>query len=511
MSNKKIAINLITNSISFIVAFGISFFLTPFIVKNVGAEAYGFVSLATNFVTYISLITVALNSMAGRYVSIKIHQNDMEGANKYFSSVIFANITISIILILPSIIVVSFIDRFINIPVELISDVRILFLLVFIGFFISLITSLFSVALFVTNNLYLSALRQIEGAILKAVLTYLLFSYLPIKVFYISLISIIIQVYIALWNLHYTKKMLSDIKVSKKYFDLNAIKELISSGVWNTVNRLSYILNVGLDLLISNLFIGAGAMGTLAIAKTIPAMITNILGMFASVFGPDFTRFYAKDQFEEMVKLLKRSIKLLGVFVNIPVAGLIVFGDIFYALWIPAQNSRQLHILSILTIAALIINGSTASLSSIFTVTNRIKLISLVNLFLGLLSTIIVIVLLKTTGLEVYAVAAVSTVLSIIRDLLFTFPYAAKCLKQKWYVLYWPAFRTALSVLVVSSVFLTFRILFDINTWIELIGFGLLSAMIGIVLNIMIILSENEKRYLFDVATRKSSKMRKKY
>lgn len=498
MSNKKIAINLVANSISFIIALGISFFLTPFILENVGAEAYGFISLANNFVTYISLITIALNSMAGRYVSIKIYQNDMEGANKYFSSVLFANIIASILIILSAMIVVFFIDKFISIPIELISDVKVLFILVFVGFIISLITSLFNVALFATNNLYLSALRNIEGAIIRAVLTFVLFSYLPTKVFYIGIINIIFQAYIAVWNLHYTKKLLSDIKISKRFFDVNAIKELISSGVWNTVSQLSYILNEGLDLLISNLFIGSLAMGMLAVAKTVPSMILNVTSILSSTFAPDFTKLFAQDQFDEMIRLLKRSIKLLGVLVNIPIAGLIVFGDIFYSLWVPTQDADQLHMLSILTIVTLIISGSTASVYSIFTVTNNLKLNSLVILFQGVLSTIIVIILLKTTELGIYAIAGVSSALAIIRNLVFTFPYAAKCTKQKWYVLYWPAFRTSMSVIIVSSICLVFRMLFEIDTWKELIGLGLLSGLIGFVLNTIIIFSKNEKKYLFN-------------
>ena len=51
MSKKIMVINFFANFLSFAISLIISFFLTPYIVKTVGAEAYGFVSLANSFVS----------------------------------------------------------------------------------------------------------------------------------------------------------------------------------------------------------------------------------------------------------------------------------------------------------------------------------------------------------------------------------------------------------------------------------------------------------------------------
>ena len=81
---KQTGINLIAQVIAFGINLGISFFLTPFIVEKIGVEANGFVSLANNFVEYAQLITISINSMAGRFITIKLHQKNPEDANKYF-------------------------------------------------------------------------------------------------------------------------------------------------------------------------------------------------------------------------------------------------------------------------------------------------------------------------------------------------------------------------------------------------------------------------------------------
>lgn len=86
--NKQLVINMAANLLSTVVGFCVSFFLTPFIIERVGVEANGFVSLAGNFMSYATIVTTALNSMAGRFITISIHQEDYDETNKYMSSVL---------------------------------------------------------------------------------------------------------------------------------------------------------------------------------------------------------------------------------------------------------------------------------------------------------------------------------------------------------------------------------------------------------------------------------------
>ena len=98
MKNKNLLINIVTSIISLATSIGISFFLTPYIVDKIGKEAYGFIGLINNLVSYISIITIALNSMAGRFITIKIHQNNEKEANEYFNSVLISNIIMALLL-----------------------------------------------------------------------------------------------------------------------------------------------------------------------------------------------------------------------------------------------------------------------------------------------------------------------------------------------------------------------------------------------------------------------------
>ena len=90
--NKQMTINLVSGIVLLIVNVIISFFLYPRIIETLGEEAYGFVSLANNFVNYATVVTIALNSMASRFLTIAVHKGDEKAANQYFNSIFISNI-----------------------------------------------------------------------------------------------------------------------------------------------------------------------------------------------------------------------------------------------------------------------------------------------------------------------------------------------------------------------------------------------------------------------------------
>lgn len=495
--SKKIGLNLIANIISFFISLFISFFLSPYIVETVGSDAYGFISLANNFVGYVSMATIALNSMAGNFVTIKFHENDFEQVNKYFSSVVIANIIMSLALVVPIVSLIIFLNKLINVPMHLLLDVQILFALIFINFLISLSTSIFSVSVFIKNKLYLTSLRTIESNIIRFLFTILLFAFLPAKIYYVSIAVLISAVYSTLWNVYYTKKLTPEFEISKKHFDFKAIFELISSGIWNLVTRLGVVLLEGVDLLVCNLFISASAMGTLAIAKTVPNIIASFIFTISGVFAPNLTMYYAKKQFNELKITLKQSIKLLGLFSNIPLMILFVYGDAFFQLWMPTQDSKELQILSILTVMGYVINGSLVAVYSGFTIANKLKLQAFVVVLSGVLSALVVVVLLKTTSLGIYAIAGVSSVFVIIRDMAFGLPMATKHLKLKWYTFYPTILLNVFTFVIITAGAFLMKNLFVINNWLMLIIACGLSTIFCFGINFFIIFSKEEKRNIF--------------
>ena len=410
--NKRLMINLISSIIALAVQMGISLVLTPILVEKLGNEAYGFIGLANNFVSYATIITVALNSMASRFITIAIHRNEEKKANEYFSSVFLANIIMSVVILILLILMIANLNSLLDVPSYLEQDVKITFILVFINFIITLLSTVFTVATFVKNRVDLSSIQQTIGNLLKVVAIIILFWLFQPKIYFISIAAIVYTLYVMIANIHLTKKLAPELKIDVKNFKGSAVLELIKSGLWNSLSNLSSILLNGLDLLIANLFIDSVAMGTLSIAKTIPTAVLTLLGTISRVFLPQFTILYSKNKINELVGETKFSIKVLSLIMIVPLAGFIVFGQAFFTLWLPSKTPNeiiQIQILSVLTLLPNLVSSYIYTLYSINTVTNKLKVPVIVTLVLGVVSVIITYILVKTTNLGVYAIAGVSS------------------------------------------------------------------------------------------------------
>ena len=304
--------------------------------------------------------------------------------------------------------------------------------------------------------------------------------------------------YTYVWNIHYTWKYLPEMKIRRKYFSVKAIKELVTAGSWNIIIQLNNILNTGLDLLLGNVILGEKSMGILAVAKTIPVAISTMLNSVSGIFLPEMTQLYAEENIAGFTNAIKRSIKILALIFNIPVVFLIVYGKNFYNLWQPTLEPIELQILSLLTICTILVSGSTAAVFGIFTITNRLKFHSLTSLGGGLLNIIVVIVLLKIAPIKygVYIVAGVSSALIILRNYFVTFPYAAKCIGQSWFVFHIPSLKTILGVTVTSIIGIGIKFIYNPMSWYTLIGAGVVIAVISTIVNWYIVLQKEDRKYL---------------
>ena len=473
-------LNFISNLIGFLFTYSISFFLSPYIVGLLGEESYGFVSLAQNFTNYISVATVALNSMASRFISIALYENDMEKAKRYYTSVIIANSIITAILVVPCTILIWKLEYVISIPPEMIFDIKLLFAVIFSGFFITLLTSLFSVAVFVENRLHLNAIHNIEGSILHLGLTVLLFKLFPANVVFVGITSVVTSVYKIVWQWIYLKKYQPSLRVDGRYFDKSKISELLKAGSWSLVGQLSYFMTSGFDLLLANEFVSSSAMGVLAISATLPAIIRSIFSSVSSAFTPNLTKLYAENCYDEMSVEVTKSFKMMNIMLIVPLAGLTVFGANFYRLWQPTQDANQLHILSTIKVFTLVFTAGLASVHEIFTIANKLKAQSLATLISGICNIIAVLIVINTTNLGIFAIAGIPIIIDLIRNFTFTIPYASKCIQQKPRKLYFLVVKAFLIYAVLCGAYYLARLfIFNPMSWIGLIVMAGICGVVG--------------------------------
>ena len=497
--NKQLAINMTASLLTFVVGLGIQFFLTPYIVKSLGADAYGFIGLSSNILSYTGLVTIALNSMAGRFVTIKYQEGDIEEANKYYASVFYSNIILASVILLLGAGCVIWLEQMINIPNHLLVDVKILFSLLVVNNIVGLVTGIWGVATFIKNRLDLSNIRSIIGNLMNVTILIVSFTFFTPHIWYMGIAGMVLTLYVAITNRQFSRILTPELIVRRCNYDWNKVLELVKSGMWNVVSKLGEMLGQGFDMLIANLFIGATAMGVFGLSRQIPFITIGLCATISGVFSPTFTRLYALKDTEQLKNELNKSIRILGCVVTIPLVFLLVFGDNFYHLWLPTQDYHKIQLLSILCSLELVLSLPLEALWNIFTITNKVRTSSLFMLGNHFLTFVIVITsmnFIDSVDIKLMVLASTRTILGIIRSLTFLPMYGAKCLNLRWNSFFPPMAKSFCALVATGIICFALKTLFSIDNWTILIFCGVMVAIVSCAVNFYLVFSSTDRHFI---------------
>ena len=499
--NKQLAINMLAQVVVFLVQMGINFLLTPFIVKSLGVEAYGFVGLSNNIIGYLQLATVALNSMAGRFITIEYHKGNLEQANKYFSSVFYSNVVISAVLAIISIILLVFLEYVIHIPVNFVADVKWLFALLCLNSLLTLVFNVYIVSPFIKNRLDVTSVRNLVSNLIKAAVILVLFGFFSSHLWYIGCSTLICGIYLIIANVKIKDKLTPELGVNLRYFDFVKVKTLLASGVWNLIGKLGDLLQRGLDLLFANWFINAAAMGILSITTQIPFIILSVLGLFTSSFAPSLTKDFAKGNLKEMLNEVYKSVRILSISILVPIAILYIYGDVFYKLWMPTQDSLLLQKLTICGTFALLVTSPLDGFWNVFTVTNKIKgssIFMIINSLVVFLTVLLGLLLTEDITTKMFIIAAVRSLYGVIRGIVFLPIYGAYCMNLKRTFFYKPIIKSLFGVLVTLGICWMLRLLYVPDNWLGFFMSSLLVALVSCSIGSILILTKNDKKFIME-------------
>lgn len=496
MNRRQFAINTGASTLNLIIQFSVNFFLTAYLVRTVGSTAYGFFTLACTIVNYANIVSNALNSMASRFVGYEYFQKNFKGAIRYFSSVLYGDIAFVLIILAPALILIYNLDDCIDIPIELVHDVKILFLIVFLNLCISLIGSIFSAVYVITNRLDISSIRNVVSNILRALLLVFLYSQFKASIIYIGIATILTTLLIVGNDIYFSKRLLPDIKSKANCVSIGAIRTLTMSGIWNSVNQLGIIFLHGLDLLLCNQMISPVYMGYLSIACTMPNAVSSCISSFSYLFTPQFLEHFSKNEFELLRNDIVNSIKFMTVISCIPISFLIGFGLQFYSLWTPSADVTLVYILSVCIIIPNFTGGCINSVNFLYSVVNKVKTPALILLLTGVLNVAIVYLLLKFTDWGVICIVVVSAVLGLMRNIFFNAPFAAHCIKQPYHIFWRDIFKSFLCLVLGCIICYYIGSLLVIDSWTSLILIGGSASVLMAVGVALIILSKQQRYFL---------------
>ncbi len=479
---------------AFVLNYLITFFLTPYITETLGTDAYGFVTMAKNCAQYATYLTIALNAFSTRYISLAYHRKDYGEANVYFSSVFYGDLFLVSGITLVLLIAVNWLDRIFVIPQELVGDVKILFLIIFLKFWVNAVFTVYTSGPYISNKLDLIAAFKALSYVVEAVILVVLFRTSRPRLFYVGIGLFAGEGLLMLANIRVCKISTPKLKVHRQDFQFSAVKTLVINGIWPTINSMGAFLLNGLDLMVSNLMLSPLAMGQMAIAQSMDTIVKGIYSMCGHAFQPMFLKSYSDNNMPRLVKELKLSMSVSGLLSNLSFSCFFALGMVYYKLWIPNEDIQTIYTITVIIISTCISGGIVNPLYYIYTLTVRTKIPCFLTLGSGFLNLVSMYFLIKYTGLGVYAVVITTAVLTLLLCLGANLLYMAHVLNLPWYTFYPNVCRILLSCAIMCLLFKGLTALYMPDGWITLVICILVYAVLGAIIHFMVVLNADEKK-----------------
>lgn len=495
-NNLRVASAIILSGLGMLVNYLISFLLAPYITETIGIEAYGFVSIAKNFVNCAQIATIAITSFVVRYISVSYHENRIKEANEYYATSIVACAVLAGVVLLIATGIIAKLELLLNIPDELVVSVKCLFLFVFLNLVVTTVTTPFTTGAYIKNRLDIDGLIKIVTYIVNAAVVIILYSSFTPSVCFVGVGSLAGACVAFLCTFALSKKLVPELFYKKEMFSIIKLKNLLKNGVWTSLNSLGNELNSGLDLIISNLFLNGIVTGQISVVKTIGGIFSTLYQIVYLPFQPNLIKAYASGNTENFLSEQKKAMIICGYFSNVAIAGFVALGPLYYRLWLPSQDTRFLYLLSVAAISGGVTAGVMRPIYYVYVLTLKNQLPCWITIFGGLLNIGSMYLLLKYTDLGAYAIVMTTTVIMVSINLFFNPVYAARNLKINVKVYYKIIFRHMFSAGIMAAVFQMVVRWTKPQGWTGLIVNALFMCVIGLFIHVVIMCGRDGKKSL---------------
>ena len=493
--------NLLTNLAVFGSNILIWLWFIPYLIHNLGVASYGIIPLASSITAYLTIATLSLNGAVSRFLTIDLQKNDVLSANRTFNTSLICCSGLSIFL-LPIVLGFSLVSpHLFNVPKGQETSVQWLFAATLTSFLIVTLGSSFAVSTVARNRLDLRNMVTASSQVLRVAIVVLLFSFTKPRLWHVGvglLGAALIEIFghRILW-----RRLTPDLRVMVSAFDRSQVSKLFALGRWMVTDQIGTLLLLNIDLVLVNRLMGTetgGFYGSVVIwATTMRLLAANV----SSILLPTALAKYAQEDFENLVRITRQAVKLLGLTLALPIGLLCGLSRPFLLLWL-GPKFQELDWLVLVLVSHLSINLAVFPLFEIEIAFGKLFWPAIVTLAMGIINVLLAMVFVKWVGWGAIGIAAAGALAFTMRNTLFTSTYGAFIQKVPWWTFLSnqaPGFIGAIAVMAVAY---TVAQVLIVDSWIMLLALCAGIALLYASVVFCAVLSPQERKFFLGLAAR---------
>lgn len=336
-NNNKIIYNTFIVYGQLIISMIIGLLSVRIVLKALGEESYGIYMLVMGVIAMLNVITTSLSNTSMRFISHSLGKCDLALSQKTFNTSIVIHILFAILLIVILEIGGYFMFEYIlNIPDNKIYEAKVVYQLMVITAFISLISVPYDSIINAHENLLILSIVTILGQVLQVLLAlYILYfcNKNQLIIYGIGLtINQLIQRFI---KQLYSSKYYVECKFNiKKGVDFSILKSMINYVGWDFLSTAISILVTNLKNIYVNMFFGVKLNAGQGIATNVNGYVNNISRGITCAITPQMNKSEGAGNRKRLIDLTFTGVKYTSFMFALFAIPLVFENNYILTLWL---------------------------------------------------------------------------------------------------------------------------------------------------------------------------------
>jgi O-antigen/teichoic acid export membrane protein len=394
----SVARNVLSNWAGLVFVAGISFFLSPFIVRHLGDVGYGVWSLVTSLTGYLGLLDLGVRGAVTRYVARFHAQAKHEDSQRVVSSALVIFLGAGAVAVFVSVAVAFFGIRFFQVPPDYRRVAQIVLVIAGLHIAVSVISGVFGGIVVGLRRFDITNGIEIVSMGLRSLLI-VLFLRAGYGLVTLALLHFGFAVLIGIVYAVIAFRLYSSLQLTLRAADKDRLRLILAFSTYSFLLQLSTYLVYYTDSLVIGVYLPVSAVTFFAIAGNLMNYARAPISSISVTLTPHASVIEAKEEPKHLQRVSLLAARYCTA-VMLPIAvTFLLRGQSFIALWMGERYALlSSKVLTVLTLAWMFSAGNQA-LTGIMMGISRHKALAPVALGEAGLNLVLSIILLKRMGI----------------------------------------------------------------------------------------------------------------
>lgn len=333
--NRQLAKNTVMLYIRLVFTMAITLYTSRVILKVLGVEDFGIYNVVGGVVAMFAFLNSVMTSATQRFLSFDLGRGDMGQFSKTFSVSMSAHICIAVaVLVLAETVGLWFLNTQMDIPPGRMNAANAVYHIAILNFCLKIIRVPYNACIIAYEKMAFFAYASILEVGLGLISVYILMLVTADElILYTGLVCLSSLIILILYKFYCNRNL----NVARYTFirDKALFKKILSFSGWNMFGGMANLgSSQGVNLLF-NVFFGVTVNAAMAIANQVGTGVYSLVSGFSTAFNPQLVKLYARDEYDEFIKLIIRSSKFSFFLIFFLALPCLLNMDFILNLWLP--------------------------------------------------------------------------------------------------------------------------------------------------------------------------------